>query len=230
MRHATKSSALAALKAKGLAVPTILDIGISAGTPDLMIHFPKVTHLLFEPVAEFRANIERIYARIPHELFTVAVSDSDGETELAVKSVMEGVEITHARMHDGSGTNSAQARRVPMIALDSFMSRRSDPGPFLLKIDIDGDELKVLKGAENVLKQCAAVILELHTTDFFERSSVLLDRKFRLFDIVDLCYYDQGLAQVDGVFFNPAIMGDIDIIANFDIKLWQNERGILKQG
>jgi hypothetical protein len=160
------------------------------------------------------------------------VSDADGEIDLAVTSLIEGMPITHSTIvvagPDPERAHAPQrtTRRVPMISLDPFMSRRSDAGPFLLKVDIDGHELKVLKGAEQFLARCAAVVIELHTTDFFERSAFLLDRRFRLFDIVDLCYYDERLSQVDGVFFNPRIMGELDMITEFDLTRWQDQGGL----
>jgi FkbM family methyltransferase len=60
-----------------------------------------------------------------------------------------------------SGTTSEVKRRIPVVSLDEAMA--SYPCPSVLKIDVEGMELEVLKGAESILFSCSPVIfLEYH--------------------------------------------------------------------
>lgn len=115
-------------------------------------------------------------------------------------------------------------RTVPVVSVDDFLSNRPDvEAPFLLKIDIDGLELKVISGARKTLKKCIAVIIELHIPgDFFERSIALQDAGFQLVDIVDLAYYDGALQQVDGIFLRADLLPSLRKPGGFDFAHWQN--------
>ncbi len=73
-------------------------------------------------------------------------------------------------------------------------------GPFLLKIDIDGHELRVLKGAVETLKKCSIVIIECHSSQLVQRISAVQAAGFTLFDLAEPCYYDKLFWQCDAIF------------------------------
>jgi hypothetical protein len=99
-------------------------------------------------------------------------------------------------------------RTVPVITLDELWAEKQLDGPIVLKIDVQGAELDVLKGAVNVLTQCELVILETMLIDqyigapiFHDYIIFMKDRGFVLFDVI-------------GVGFTPAagIMGYLDLV------------------
>jgi hypothetical protein len=55
-----------------------------------------------------------------------------------------------------------------MHSLDTLIDRHRMVGPFLLKVDVQGAELDVLRGARRVLDEGAAVILEVSFFRFME--------------------------------------------------------------
>jgi FkbM family methyltransferase len=199
-RGPLKNQALAVLKSRGVPVQTILDVGVNTVTPELVAAFPDRHHVLFEPVEEYFEGIERHYARVPHELVKAAVSDSTGTVTLKTASKLQGQGISHAGMVPGPATDTADTRTVPMVRLDDFLRERQLPGPYLLKIDIDGHEMKVLRGAVETLKACSVVIVECPHHSLPERLSHLMKAGFRLFDLVEPCYYDKVFWQCDAVF------------------------------
>ena len=82
--------------------------------------------------------------------------------------------------------------------------------PYLLKIDVDGHELEILRGAQRSLRDASIVIVEASLAnrrcpELMERLELLLQSGFYLFDIVDPAYYAKLLHQVDLVF----VRGDI---------------------
>jgi FkbM family methyltransferase len=58
-----------------------------------------------------------------------------------------------------------KVRKISMT-LDTVVNENNFPMPDLIKMDIQGAELDVLKGAANVLKNCNHVILELQHVDY----------------------------------------------------------------
>ncbi len=106
-----------------------------------------------------------------------------------------------------------QQKTIPFLDLKS---------PYLLKIDIDGFELRVLAGAKLILQNCSVVIIEMHVgTDFNERFDVLRSAGFELVDIVDLAYYRGRLAQVDGIFVRNDLKPLLRSDQPFDFSYWQ---------
>lgn len=53
-----------------------------------------------------------------------------------------------------------------MHTLDSVVSKNNFPLPQLIKIDVQGAELNILKGAENTLKNCNYLIIELQHEEY----------------------------------------------------------------
>lgn len=94
------------------------------------------------------------------------------------------------------------------LTLDSVLSDMPER-PFLLKIDVDGPELRVLAGAAETLKHTSVVIIEATLGQLPDICNHLQGAGFRLFDIVDLSYYRGVLWQVDLVFL-PARTIEID--------------------
>ena len=56
------------------------------------------------------------------------------------------------------------------ITLDNLVESQNIPYPDLIKIDVQGNELNVIKGATNVLKCCSYLILELQEVEYNENA------------------------------------------------------------
>ena len=73
-------------------------------------------------------------------------------------------------------------------------------GPALLKIDVDGEEIAVLRGTAGVLDQVAVLVVEATADSLFGIVQFAQAHGFRLFDIVELCYCGNQLHQCDLIF------------------------------
>lgn len=197
MRGPYKSQVFDILEQRRVPIKTILDVGILAGTPELIRAFPDRKHVLFEPIVEYTDHIANAYADIDYTLHSVAVAERSGEVEMRVESSVGTDWITHSYIcQEGEAPN----RTVPVIALDDFVPSQDLEGPFLLKIDVDGVELKILQGAKETLKNCSVVIVEADKSHLAERLAFMTDLGFELFDLMEPAYYDQAFWQCDLVF------------------------------
>jgi FkbM family methyltransferase len=153
---------------------------------------------LFEPVEEFYPAIRQNYADVDYELVEVAASDQDGSADLTVRAISGKPDFAQAASWaiNPSGTN----RAVRTVRLDTFF-RDEMYGDLLLKIDVDGAELKVLAGATGILSRVSCIVIEASPERaFYQRSKFLFEAGFELFDIVDLCYYHGTFHQCDLIF------------------------------
>lgn len=114
-------------------------------------------------------------------------------------------DVTHSRFLGEAGEASQTVRLARLARLDSLVREAVLSGPYLLKIDTDEHELEALAGAQETLRQSAIVIIEAPLHALTERAAAVKAAGLRLFDIIDLAYYHDTLAQVDLVFLNPAI-------------------------
>lgn len=105
-----------------------------------------------------------------------AVADAAGEALLYSRGgnsqsslVRSGVEF--------SATDKSEELLVPLVSLDSYLFDRNVPDPRWVKIDAEGAEIRILKGAKRVLSSNAAIVCELHPYAWPEFGSTLFDLK-----------------------------------------------------
>jgi FkbM family methyltransferase len=60
----------------------------------------------------------------------------------------------------------ANARTLPTVTLDTAVREKGWPAPDLIKLDIQGAEMDVLKGARNCLSRCRDLIVELQKVEY----------------------------------------------------------------
>lgn len=196
-RFPSKANALKFLKHAGVEFGTIIDVGTHAETPELRLAFPDKKHVLFEPAEEFFAKIAANYAGMDWELAPVAVSSADGTARLQ-KFAIDGQEISHSKIQ--IGCDDADLLEVTTVRLDTFFRDRTDPTPYLLKVDVDGFELPILESAEGIWSRIDCVIVEATADTFGERFEIIASKGYKLIDIVDQCYYAGVFSQADLIF------------------------------
>jgi FkbM family methyltransferase len=205
-RHPIKKHSFEKIRQLGIPVSTILDVGVLTGTPELMEAYPDKPHLLFEPIEEWHEKIRTSYTAkgIAFQLFELAVSNTDGQINLQTASVRKDQPVTHARIT--SDTGGSNLRSVATRRLDTLLPELSYAKPYLLKLDVDGAELDILAGAQVILSSCNVIVIEANIQNLPARVNAVAQAGFTLFDIVDFCYYDGRMRQVDLVFTNSAMM------------------------
>lgn len=205
MRRPLKSESLRVLIELGVPIGAVIDIGVLSGTPELMNVFRDKKHLLVEPVQEHHENIHKLYSKygIDYELVNCAASDKNGQMNLRVTSVEKGKDITHAHLTTDEGHE--KTRVVPVQTVEQILQEHPLRGPYYLKIDVDGVEASILKGAQGILGACSVIEVETGLSTFFERAKPVVEAGFELFDIVNPCYYKGRLAEVDLIFVNKNI-------------------------
>ena len=230
-RIPTLSNSLETLLRYEVEVNAIVDIGVLNGTPPLMDVFEHIKHYLFEPFEFHFEAIRRNYQNINYELYNIALSDSDDNAYLLGRSVDGGDKVTHSHVSDKPVSKEEDpsilvCKEIRKAKLDSVLDEVKVDYPFLLKIDVDGHEIPILKGAVKSLEKASIVVIEapLQKTpmpQFLERFLHLLKQGFVLIDMVDFAYYGGILWQVDLVFIRQEIVDNIEQLKPFESKSFQ---------
>ncbi len=167
----------------------ILDVGILMRTKSLLEEFPDTKQYLFEPMSEWYDAIHKNYANHDYELIEAACSDNDGEAEFVSMHKLEGLGRPSHGQLVRPGINPKvenTVNDVKTMRLDTFVAERGLSGPFLLKIDVDGLEINVMRGAKETLESCDVVSIEVARHSLPGRVAFLAERGFFLHSIADL--------------------------------------------
>ena len=90
-----------------------------------------------------------------------ACSDEIGEATLFCRRGNSQSSLARSAV-EFSAAHRPEEIRVPLVTLDSYVSKCNLPGPRCVKIDAEGAEIRILKGAKQVLASNADVVCELH--------------------------------------------------------------------
>ncbi|MBN9318895.1 MAG: FkbM family methyltransferase [Caulobacterales bacterium] len=169
-----------------LDVATIIDVGFATGTEGLYGVFDAYNFLV-EPIAEMEPALRDFVQSHPKTSYVLAAaSDSDGVAEIVVRR-SAGASGFHATTKAGD----SEQREVAKFKLDTLVRDHGLVGPFLIKIDVEGHELHVLKGAIATLAETALIILEIHPwNDDRKRGSATMMDLFRFMEDAGFAFYD----------------------------------------
>jgi FkbM family methyltransferase len=160
---------------------------------------------LFDAIDNYFGTVRKRYADLSFELLHFALSDVDGRAWQAGESRDGTNRVTHSFVSDfyidaASNRSVIECKPISKSRLDSVLSVGDRRVPYLLKVDVDGHETAILRGAQETLKSTSIVVVEAAVAAIRERVDLLEDSGFRLHDIVDPCYYHGVLSQVDLIF------------------------------
>ncbi len=141
----------------------------------------------------------------------LGISDTDGEATFVVR----GNDALWGALQEGKGEQESGGKGTPVKVrrLDSLIDGRelswdASKGPLFLKVDVEGGELKVLKGMGKHLREVSYLLVELDNSD--ERGKeydatdlygIARETGFRHSRIVYACYDGPDAPTYCDVFF-----------------------------
>ena len=114
----------------------------------------------FEPapsnVASIRHNIKlNDFSNIT--VIEKAVSESSGKGKLLLGKYCGGYTLSKSRSHSGAGTEGAIA--VDLVSIDDLVKQGAIAPPTVVKIDVEGVEIEVLRGMSQTIQQFKPIII-----------------------------------------------------------------------
>jgi FkbM family methyltransferase len=182
------------VKRLGFRPATLIDVGVGNGTFDLYEAFPDSHLVLVEPLQEFFDGARKVLERRDGILIPSALGRREETRTILVQPEWNERSSFFARNEiEEMGDAAAVSRDVPVTTLDALLGKHNWRGPFGLKIDAEGAELEVIRGAREFLKQCDFVIAELNIVNRFPDSysfaefvRALDEAGFELCDLLDI--------------------------------------------
>lgn len=187
MQRATKLESLNNVKRLGFYPKTVIDVGAQVGTSQLYHVFPNSHHILIEPVQENEAALQQVCSKLKKAEYIIAAATSkNGPVNLSVSP-----NTRYSYTNRESNQNGWTMRSVKGITVDTLCEEKNLVPPYLLKIDVDGTEIEVLKGCIKTLARSEYVIIGATTNAgqrIYDIINFMREQNFHVYDIVDFLY------------------------------------------
>lgn len=178
-------------------IGTVLDVGANEGQFIKVARslFPESSILAFEPNPGLANQLQVLLSPSRKDaLFQTACGPETAMMPLHLAKFSPASSLlppTSLRIPEFPSVETEEAIQVPVERLDRLVANYdSARGQYLLKIDVQGFELEVLRGAVGILPDVAVVVCEVNMAPFYERQahfediySFMREQHFKLVDI-----------------------------------------------
>lgn len=199
------ASAFERLARHGIRAEQIVDVGAASGkwTLECLRVFPDSRYLCVDPLEENRKYLDAIAKLNPNISIWIGALGSRAGLAAFHEHGDQSSFFPSQYSYDGT------LRHVGVRTLDSFLDTAALDPPDLIKLDVQGYEMEVLRGAGRCLQKSQVLLVEVSYRQIYQGSPLahdviafLGDAGFRIYDI---CSYvqrpsDGELCQSDIVF------------------------------
>lgn len=157
-----------------LTLRTAVDVGANVGQFSLLVRalHPPARIVAFEPLAEAAARYRRVFARDPRvTLHQMAIAPRRGPAAMHVSASADSsslLPITDRQAELFPGTAEVGVVAVEAGPLGDFVAAADLAPPALLKIDVQGFELEVLRASHPLLEAFEHVYVEASFETLYE--------------------------------------------------------------
>lgn len=207
---AEMSSMLQFLRGRGFEPGFVVDVGANSGhwTEMLKGVFPGARVLLLEPQPEMREPLDRLCAGTPDLRWIEVAAGAREETRL--QTIWEDLQgSSFLPRPDAERAARGVQRPAPVRRLDDLLTEVGWGVPDLVKLDVQGFELEVLRGCPSIFGQTEVFILETSLYAFLDDIPLLreviafmAEREYEVYDLAGQFRrpIDGALGQLDVVF------------------------------
>lgn len=146
-------------------IESVIDIGANIGQFAERIHtiLPQAKIYSFEPIKACHQQLLTNTAQLNIKTFNCALGDNSEELEINVsKHAPSSSMLEMADLHKDvfAGTDYIQKEKITVKRLDDVFPELGKLGKFMVKIDVQGFEDRVIKGGSQTLKKADLILIE----------------------------------------------------------------------
>jgi FkbM family methyltransferase len=198
------------VRARGFVPRGILDVGANRGdwTRMALSVFPDAHVIMIEPQVEMIASLETLCREQSNVSLVKAGAGSEpGQLLQTIWEDLAGSSFLPPE--DAVLQKKGRQRLTPVVTIDSVLASRSHFHPDLVKLDIQGFELKALAGATSIFGRAEMLVLEVSFFEFIAGQptardviAFMGDRGYEIYDVPGFLRrpFDGALGQMDIAF------------------------------
>jgi len=181
----------------GIKPKTFIDIGANRGMLSKTVNYfyPNCNIYSFEPIKDCFNDLKKIKIK-NIKSFNCALSNKRGistfyESKYDYSSSL--LEMTKKHKNSFPYTADSKSYEVDVYVLDDYYNQFNLNTPTILKLDVQGSELDVIRGAEKILPKIDYILCEvsfvelyMHQPLFLEVINVFHNKGYRVIDVLSL--------------------------------------------
>lgn len=162
-------------------INTVLDIGANEGQFALMIRklLPDTAICSFEPIPDcYNKLIAHFHSDTAFKAFNVAIGDKEEMIEMNINDFSPSsslLEIDDLHVENFKHTSHSKKQLIPVKTLDSFSAQLNLLKPYMVKIDTQGYEDKVISGGQQILAGADVIFVELSYKSLYKEQTLFDD-------------------------------------------------------
>jgi FkbM family methyltransferase len=209
-KHKLNANILDLIK-KDIEINVIYDVGAHKGD---FSNFLNRTSLKQKDFYLFEANEnnEKYLSQLNYKYFIEVLSDKKKELSFFSRSLgSDSYFQENTNIYDNSNVNIKTSN-----TLDNLVNQNNLPSPDFLKIDTQGSEIDILRGAKKTIVNCKLIYLECPIIDFnagspnfYQYIKYLESLNFVPYDICEVHHINKVLVQIDILFIEKLLLNSI---------------------
>ena len=199
------SSFLQEIQQRGLQIKTVYDIGANSGAWSTAMKQSVLRDsyfYLFEGNPRQKDNLDR--TGLPYYIGILSNPGRESVEYYAANTTGDSYYKENTGHYDNQDSQT-----MPCMTLESLVQAAEMPVPNFIKIDTQGSELDILKGAETILDQvdliyieCPIIRYNIGAPNIQEYLDYMRSQNFIPMDLLEIHTSEQTLLQVDIMFIN----------------------------
>lgn len=152
----------------------LIDIGTNVGnfTKDFLVFFPNCKEIVcFEPISSLVDEIDKNVNDVRLQIINSALGSSISKKTIKYpkqNSPIASFYEHRKELHRFYSPTNITQENVKVYRLDDMCKSFSKNDDFIVKIDVQGSEIEVIKGGMSVLSRASAVIIEASFVPIFK--------------------------------------------------------------
>lgn len=170
----------------------IVDIGTHKGswTRIAMSHYPTSQYILIEPQKNLKKFVEDLTIKENVTYLPIGIGSKNEEMNFTLHDFDHSSSFMYSE-EEAKKQGFSQVK-IPVRSLNNLVAEKEIPVPDIVKIDAEGIDLDVLKGAENLFGKIEVFLIEVAVLNNIYPNSALkvlqyMDKNgYEMFDITDM--------------------------------------------
>tara|TARA_R100000935_G_scaffold1517_1_gene4863 strand:+ start:44736 stop:45503 length:768 start_codon:yes stop_codon:yes gene_type:complete len=181
------------LKQMGFTPKHIVDVGANKGTwtREAMHYFPDAYYTLIEPQKRLKVHFEDLLVSKKVSYYPVGAGSEKGSFKFTLHERDDSCSFQYSEA--AAAKLGYEQVDIPVETLDNLLSQNpAIPSPDLIKIDAEGLDLEVIKGAGSFLGKTEVFLVEVGVCNIYIKNDILTVLNYmdsigyRMFDVTDL--------------------------------------------
>jgi FkbM family methyltransferase len=165
-------------------IKTVLDIGANTGQFANLIQkiLPQVNIISFEPIKKCYDELLQNTKHINVKAFNCALGEVEEQQEINISAHSPSsslLNMTDLHTNVFVGTGFIEKETISIKKLDTIFPDLKIEGKFMVKVDVQGFEDKVIKGGTETLKKADCVLIETSFVELY-KGQLLFDGIYQL--------------------------------------------------